>query len=236
MVITSVNNPLIKEMTKLHIKKYRDQQNLFLMEGYHLYEEALKYGTITHVFTTDSSIQGENVIQVTKPVLEKLSQTKNPQGVLVVCERLKEKKPTNKVLILDRVQDPGNVGTLLRSALGFGFDTVVLDQTADLYNDKVLRSAQGNIFKLNIILEDTETFMKIHPEYFYYGTAMNGKNLDDIQGERIAIILGNEGSGVRKEVLSRTHMNIAIKTNVESLNVGVAGSIIMHHVYRSNQS
>lgn len=235
MVITSVNNPLIKETTKLHKKKYRDQENLFLMEGYHLYEEALQYGKIKHIFTTDQTIKGDKVIYVNDTVLEKLSQTKNPQGVLVVCEKLTSKKPSEKVLILQNIQDPGNVGTLLRSALGFGFDTVVLDQTADLYNDKVLRSAQGNIFRLNIIFEDTLSFMKNHKEYFYYGTAMNGKDLDAIGGERIAIILGNEGSGVSKEVLSKTHQNISIKTNVESLNVGVAGSIIMHHINRTKK-
>lgn len=232
MRITSVNNNLIKEMTKLHKKKYRDQHGLFLMEGYHLYEEASKHGTIKHVFTTDESIQGDKVIHVNDMVLEKLAQTKNPQGVLVVCEKLQSKKPTDKVLILDNVQDPGNVGTLLRSALGFGFNTVVLDNTADLYNDKVLRSAQGNIFRLNIIFEDTLTFMKNHKEYLYYGTAMNGKDINDIKGERIALILGNEGSGVRQEILDKTHFNVTINTQVESLNVGVAGSIIMHHINR----
>ena len=232
MRITSVNNNLIKEMTKLHKKKYRDQHGLFLMEGYHLYEEASKYGVIKHIFTTDESIKGDNVIYVNDMVLEKLAQTKNPQGVLVVCEKLQSKQPTDKVLILDNVQDPGNVGTLLRSALGFGFNTVVLDNTADLYNDKVLRSAQGNIFRLNIIFEDTLSFMSNHKEYLYYGTAMKGKDISEIKGERIALILGNEGSGVRQEILDKTHFNVTIKTQVESLNVGVAGSIIMHHINR----
>lgn len=232
MKITSVNNLLIKETTKLHKKKHRDSTNLFLMEGYHLYEEAIKYGKVKHVFTTDETIVGDNVIYVSQPVLEKLSQTKKPQGVLVVCEKLLPGKPTSNVLILDNVQDPGNVGTLLRSALGFGFDTVVLDNTADLYNDKVLRSTQGNIFRLNIIFEQTITFMSKHPNYTYYGTAMNGVDIDCVSGSNIALILGNEGSGVSKEVLDKTKANISIKTNVESLNVGVAGSIIMHHVNR----
>ena len=232
MKITSVNNKIIKETVKLHQKKHRDNEGVFIMEGYHLYEEALKYGIIKTVFTTDEAITGNNVIYVTEPVLEKLAQTKNPQGVLVVCEKLVEKALTDKVLILNKVQDPGNVGTLLRSALGFGFNTVVLDNTCDLYNDKVLRSAQGNIFRLNIIFRDTLTFMKSHQEYTYYGTAMIGEDLDAITGDKIALILGNEGSGVSREILDKTDTNITIKTSVESLNVGVAGSIIMHHIKR----
>lgn len=232
MNITSVNNKLVKDTVKLHQKKHRDNEGLFIMEGYHLYEEAVKHGVIKTVFTTDESIQGEKVIYVTDQVLEKLSQTKNPQGVLVVCEKLKEKELTDKVLILNQVQDPGNVGTLLRSALGFGFNTVVLDNTCDLYNDKVLRSAQGNIFRLNIVFKDTLLFMKEHKEYTYYGTAMEGEELDAIKGNKLALILGNEGSGVSSEILKRTMKNITIHTNVESLNVGVAGSIIMHHINR----
>ncbi len=232
MTITSINNKLIKDIVKLHQKKHRDSTNHFLMEGYHLYEEAQSYGTIKYVFTTDDSIKGENVVYVTEQVLEKLAQTKSPQGVLVVCEKLKEKKLTDRVLILNKVQDPGNVGTLLRSALGFGFNTVVLDNTCDLYNDKVLRSAQGNIFRLNIVFSDTVKFMESHPEYLYYGTAMNGEDINFITGKKLALILGNEGSGVSKDILSKTHKNISIKTSVESLNVGVAGSIIMHHIKR----
>ena len=234
MRITSVNNKLVKDTVKLHQKKHRDSEHLFLMEGYHLYEEAVKYGVVKTVFTTDVSITGENVIYVSEPVLEKLAQTKNPQGVLVVCEKLQEKELTDKVLILNNVQDPGNVGTLLRSALGFGFNTVVLDNTCDLYNDKVLRSTQGNIFRLNILFTDTVTFMNSHPEYTYYGTSMNGVDINFITGTKIALILGNEGSGVDADILKKTHNNLTINTDVESLNVGVAGSIIMHHISRRN--
>lgn len=232
MKITSVNNQLIKDTVKLHKKKNRDEANLFLMEGYHLYEEAKKYGNIKTVFTTDEFIHDDNVIHVTEPVLEKLSQTKNPQGVLVVCEKIKPKELTNRILILERIQDPGNVGTLLRSALGFGFDTVILDNTCDLYNDKVLRSTQGNIFRLNIMFKDTLTFMRNHKEYNFYGTAMKGESLDVIEGEKVALILGNEGSGLSELILERTTKNVTIETNIESLNVGVAGSIIMHHINR----
>jgi len=232
MIITSINNQIVKDTVKLHQKKYRDEQSLFLMEGYHLYEEALKHGIIKTIFTTDENIQGHNVIHVSQQVLEKISQMKSTQGVLVVCAKIKKNEITDRVLILEKIQDPGNLGTLLRSALGFDFKTVILDNTCDLYNDKVIRSTQGNLFKLNIIEMNTIDFMNEHNEYTYYGTEMNGESLTTINKDnKIAIILGNEGNGVSKEVLSKTSKNISIKTNIESLNVGVAGSIIMHHIY-----
>lgn len=233
MKISSVNNQLIKDTVKLHKKKYRDEQSLFLTEGYHLYEEAQKYGIIKTIFTTNEKITGKEVIYVTEAVLEKLAQTKNPQEVLCVCHKVNKHELSDRVLILQRVQDPGNLGTLLRSALGFGFNTVILDTTCDLYNDKVIRSTQGNLFRLNIIETTTESFIRKNPEYKYYGTAMSGQDITTIDTSgKIALILGNEGSGLTKETLSKTDSNISIKTNVESLNVGVAGSIIMHHISR----
>jgi len=107
-----------------------------------------------------------------------------------------------------------------------------LDNTVDLYNDKVIRSTQGAMFNLNIIEMKALNFIDNHQEYKVYGTSLNGTPLDSISHhDKIAIILGNEGQGVSKELLSKTTDNITIRTNdVESLNVGVAGSIIMHYI------
>lgn len=231
MKISSVNNQLVKDTVKLHQRKHRNKQNLFLMEGYHLYEEALKEGIIKTVFTTDESIKGDNVIYVTTPVLEKLSQMKSPQGVLVVCEKVKKQLVEDRVLILEQVQDPGNLGTLLRSARAFGFNTVILDNCVDLYNDKVIRSTQGNFFKLNIIEMSVKEFIEDFTEYEIIGTAMKGQPITSItKNKQVALILGNEGQGITPETLSLTDKNITIKTNIESLNVAIAGSIIMHHI------
>lgn len=231
MRITSINNQLIKDTVKLHQKKHRDKTGLFLVEGYHLYEEALKSSDIETIFTTDDSITGINVISVTQQVLEKLSQTKNPQPVLTVCKKVYKRELSDKLLILQEIQDPGNLGTLMRSALAFGFKTIVLDNTVDIYNDKVLRSTQGAVFKLNIIESNTIDFMEKYPEYTYFGTEMFGTDLHEISTPKnIGIILGNEGSGVSQKVLENTTQNITIKMQeTESLNVGVAGSIIMHY-------
>ncbi len=237
MRITSTNNQLIKDTAKLHKKKYRDSSGTFLVEGYHLYEEAKKVGNIERVFTTDDSIKGDEVIYVTDKVLEKLAQAQSVQGVLTVCKKIYSEDLSNKILILEKLQDPGNLGTLMRSALAFGFNTIVLDNTVDIYNDKVLRSTQGAIFKLNIIERDTLTFMKEHPNYIYYGTMMHGMDISEIEhDEYIALILGNEGSGLSTSVLENTDKNITIEMKeTESLNVGVAGSILMHQVMRINQ-
>lgn len=232
MHITSINNQLVKDTVKLHKRKYRDQTGTFLVEGYHLYEEARKVGNVVSVFTTDYAIDGDDVITVTDEVLLKLTQTKSPQPVLTVCKKITAAELSDKVLILEKLQDPGNLGTLMRSALAFGFNTIVLDNTVDIYNDKVLRSTQGAIFKLNIIEMNTLDFMDKYRDYTYYGTKMDGQDLDLIEPKtKVAVILGNEGNGASKDVLSKTDINITIKTKeVESLNVGVAGSIIMHHI------
>jgi TrmH family RNA methyltransferase len=232
MIVTSVKNQIIKEMTKLHQKKYRDLGHRFLVEGYHLYEEAKASGRIEHVFTTDETIKGDHVTYVNDIVLQKLADTKHPQGVVTVCSKTTGTKPTSKVLILQAVQDPGNVGTLLRSALAFGFHTIVLDRSCDIYNDKVLRSTQGAIFHLNIIEANTTDFMKEYTAYQYLGTAMKGTTLEDIHpSKNIALILGNEGAGVDKDTLSLCHDIITIPMQgTESLNVAVAGSIMMYHM------
>ena len=232
MRITSINNQLIKDTAKLHKKKFRDATGLFLIEGYHLYEEALKVGNIKTIFTTDEGISGEKVFHVTDEVLEKLAQTKSPQKVLTVCRKITADKLSNRVLVLEKLQDPGNLGTLMRSALAFGFTTIVLDNTVDIYNDKVLRSTQGAIFNLNIIEMETLEFLQKHPEYKSYSTSMKGEPMSEInKSEKLALILGNEGAGVSEDVLAKTTKNITIKTTeVDSLNVGVAGSILMHYI------
>lgn len=231
MRITSTSNPTIKEMTKLHQKKYRKQYGQFLVEGYHLYEEAKQAGIIDHVFTTDPAIVGTNVTYVSDIVLQKLANAKQPQGIVTVCNIQPSALVGDKVLLLDHVQDPGNLGTLLRSALAFGFDTIVLDNTVDVYNDKVLRSTQGAIFHLHLHETEIETFMKQYPGHTYIGTTMNGIELDDVvPTKQIGILLGNEGAGLSEHLQTKTLYNITIPMHqTESLNVGVAGSIIMYH-------
>lgn len=232
MEIRSLHNPFIKDVAKLSQKKHRDQQNLFLVEGYHLYEEAKKSDIVKHVLTTNKDITGNNVVYVTEQIIKKISNNPSAQNILTVCENKFPEELFDKILILEKVQDPGNLGTLLRSALAFGFKTVVLDNCVDFLNPKVLRSTQGAIFNLSIIKSDTFTFMEKHQDFSYFGTSLNGVKLEDIKAsEKIAVILGNEGNGISEEILNKTQANITIKiADIDSLNVGVAGSIIMHYL------
>ena len=241
--IKSVNNELIKEIAKLKDKKYRDKEKKFLVEGYHLIEMAKDFLEI--IFVSDKKdyekIKGVTYYLVSNEVIKKLSQTMNPQGIIGVCTKKEDEKVTsNNVLILDNVQDPGNVGTLIRSALAFNYKDIILSKdSVDIYNDKVIRSSQGALFKVNIIYRNLVDEIKElkNNGYAVYGTSLkNAKPMQQIVfKDKKAIVLGNEGAGVSNDVLNITNENIYLEMNkeIDSLNVGVAGSIIMYELSKN---
>ena len=238
--ITSVNNPLIKELIKLKQKKYRDKEKKFIVEGYNIIEEAKDY--ITLIIT--SSKEDENIlpnvehILVPKEIIGKLSETVTPQGIIGICNYVTSRENfEGNVLVLDGLQDPGNIGTLIRTAICFDFNTIyITDNSCDIYNEKVLRATQGGIFKVNIIRKNINDIIDDLKKKGYYivGTSLkNGIPLNDINFKDLnAIILGNEGNGVSKETIERSNINayIPINTSMESLNVAIAGGIIMNKV------
>ena len=229
-MISSVQNERIKAYAKLNEKKYRDETNLFIIEGLHLVEEAKKYGIIKEVITTNSNIEGT---LVSEEVMKKITNQKSVVEVCAICNRIESKNITDKILILDNIQDPGNIGTLIRTAVSFNFNTIVMENCADVYSSKVLRATQGAIFKLNIINTNILDFIKTLKDYKIYGTSLkNGLSLKQIEkADKLAIILGNEGNGVREEILDITDKNIFIEIeNMESLNVGIAGGILMYEL------
>jgi len=237
--LTSVNNPYIKSLVKLHDAKTRKEEKKFLVEGEHLVSEAYKSKYLDAIIYSDVKYQLDGVknVYVNDAIIQKLSQTKTPQKVIGLCRFIENKslKP-KRFLLLDNIQDPGNLGTLLRSALGFNIDKIYLGNgTVDIYNEKVVRASQGAIFHLDFEYDNLiNVIKKLTSEgVTVYGTAVtNGIELDNIKiPEKFAIILGNEGSGINKEILKLTKQNIYIKTNpkLESLNVAIAGSIILYH-------
>ena len=239
-VITSLDNKHIKNLSKLLIKKYRDQEDMFLVEGEHLVEEASKSGKLLEVIKTDDYDRDFDVktTVVTYDVLKKLSSSVTPQKVIGVVNKLDEKEYGNKVLILDNLQDPGNLGTIIRSSVAFNVDTIVLSENCvDLYNDKVIRASEGMIFNINIIKRNIDEFIdEIHDEYYMVlGTRVtDGENIKDIDvPSKIAIVMGDEGAGVRSEILDKCDKYIYIPMNksCESLNVGVATSIILYELF-----
>ena len=237
-MITSLQNETIKDIVKLKQKKYRDELGLFLVEGYHLVEEARKAKCIETIITTTQETYDEKTINVSLNVMEKLAFTKTPQSIMAVCHK---KNQTNcsfhgkRYLLLDRVQDPGNVGTILRSALAFGYDAMIMSKDCvDLYNDKVIRSTQGALFQMDVYVMDLKQAIDELKKQGVqvYGTALrDAHHIQNYQRqEKMAFVMGNEGQGISQEILDLCDDRLYIPIqSVESLNVGIAASIIMYH-------
>ena len=235
MVISSLDNSKVKEVVKLQNKKYRDETNLFVVETCHLVEEAKKAGLIKELFLFEKEFaDSDDINYVTSDVMKKMSSLESPSNVLAICNKKEEKEINGNVLILDGVQDPGNLGTIIRSAIAFNIDTVILsNDSVDLYNSKVLRATEGMIFNINIIRRDlNEILPELKNKYTIYTTnVVNGTRLEDIKVNKpFALIMGSEGNGVKDSISSYADESVYINMNdkCESLNVGVATSIILY--------
>lgn len=240
MIITSVNNDKIKDICKLNEKKYRDSTNTFLIEGEHLVCEAICSNFLKELIVLDGvniSFDGP-IIYVNDKVMKKISCMDSYPKVMGICYKKKEENIGNRVLILEDIQDPGNLGTIIRSSVAFDVDTIILSKKcADLYSSKVIRSTQGMIFHINIITRDIEDTIKYLKDncYTIYGTKVDGgrdiKNIDI--PECYALIIGNEGRGMSDNISKLCDEYLYIKMNemVESLNAGVATSILLYEMY-----
>lgn len=242
VMITSIQNNFIKETRKLLTRKGRHNSQSFLIEGFHLLEEAIKSG-----WEVDHLIVRENInipewcehIQTTyvsDNVFNHISQTETPQGIACIV-KMKEVpiEKGDKILLIDAIQDPGNLGTIIRTADAAGFNHIILGKgTVDLYNDKVIRATQGSMFHVRIEQHHlVNVIEKLKQDDFtIYASALQDaisyKNIE--QKERIALILGNEGAGISDDILqaSDERIHIPIYGKAESLNVGVAAGILMY--------
>ncbi|OUP77807.1 rRNA methyltransferase [Erysipelatoclostridium sp. An173] len=236
-MITSTNNNTIKTLIKLKQKKYRNQFGYYLIEGEHLVNEALKANQVECIITTKPLKSNLEVIEVSEEVMAKLAFTKSPTNIMAKCkiDSNNELMMKKRYLILDDLQDPGNIGTLIRSALAFGIDQVILSKNCvDLYNDKLLRAMQGANFHISCIYGDlTEIIEKLQANgVVVVGSALeNGQDISLIEKtEKMAFIVGNEGNGMNQNILDKCDYigYIPIQT-IESLNVAIAGSILMYH-------
>ena len=234
--ITSLQNKKVKEWCLLHKKKFRDETHTFLIEGEHLIEEALKEGIVeTILFYDTCPFSFSNTIEVTKEILNKISDNPSGANLIAVCHVLeKDPKLFQRVLILDGVQDPGNLGTLIRTAVSFSFDAIYCSkETVDLYNEKVIRSTQGAFFHIPVIykyLKEVIPYLKEKNVKIVATALENAVSMETVEREEnMAFILGNEGQGVSKESIQNSDICMRIDMNgFESLNVGVAGGIIMY--------
>ncbi len=240
MCISSINNEKIKQIAKLNIKKYRDINNLFIIEGEHSILEAFNKGYLKEIYCLEGVLPINIEVPITivsKTVMNYIYKMPSPPKYIGVVQKLKEKRIGNKVLMLNNVQDSGNLGTIIRSAAAFNFDTIILDEgSVDLYNEKVLRATEGMVFNVNVIRKNPSIIIDElnNDNYQIYGTDVNnGINIKEIKNKgKIAIIIGNEGRGISEEIKKKIDKNIYIplNRNCESLNAGVAASIIMYEV------
>ncbi len=245
--IQSLQNAQVKQWKKLLTKKERDRSGTFLIEGFHLVEEALKEEQVIEVIVSEKiglpprlDSGTAMVTMVTEEIANLLSDTETPQGIYAVCHKPKkdpELSAAKTFLLIDAVQDPGNLGTMIRTADAAGIDAVIVGRgSVDLYNAKVLRSAQGSHFHLPIIRGDLEGWIPRLKEKNIpvYGTALErAATYTDIPAaDSFALMVGNEGSGVNKELLIHTTANlyIPIYGKSESLNVAVATGILLYYL------
>ncbi len=236
MFLTSINNDKVKFWEKLHNKRFRDINQLFLIEDEHLIKEALKYNIVKEIITTDETkTYAIPTYYVNDKIMKKISNQESGATEIAVTEFLKTREILGNILVLDNLQDPGNLGTIIRSAVAFNFDSIILsDNSVDLYNPKVVRASEGMLFHINIVRCNIIEFLKkIDKDYKIIGTdVLKGKNIKDIKFNKCAICIGNEGNGLSKEVKELCNDFAYIKMNdkCESLNAGVSASILMYEV------
>ena len=260
LMITSSGNKKIKDLAAL-IKKSsaRKKYNAYIIEGIRMFKE-LKKDEILDVFASES-FEAENVKilseiypkyeTVSDRIFESVSDTKTPQGVMAVVkrkeytlEKILEKRDTpHSLLILDSLQDPGNLGTLVRAGEGAGITGIIMNETTvDIYNPKVIRSTMGSVFRVPFIyVKDLkEVIQKLYSKNInIYASSLEGAIEYDAPDytKDIAFIIGNEAAGISKEVLDivKDKVKIPMLGEVESLNAAVAGSILMYEAARQKR-
>ena len=240
--ITSTKNKWVKYVQQLQKPRHRKQHRAFVLEGWHLVEEAVKEGAnIQTVFTTSDSLPFQvncPCYHVTEHVLKAMATTPTPQGIIAIASQLEQPKIeqlTGRLLVLDNVQDPGNVGTMIRTADAAGYDGVIINQgSVDIYNPKVIRSTQGSLYHLPIVYTEIEQWMEQFKAQggCIYGTELNEAAVDyrTLQPSLpFAVVMGNEGQGVSQSILKQTTKNVYLpmKGRAESLNVAVATGILL---------
>lgn len=241
MIIESKENKKIKYINKLRNNKFMNEERKFIVEGFHLIEEAYNAGILLETISVDELYYNVPNVLVTQNIMNYISLLPSSSNAIGICKFTEEKKIGNKVIVLDNLQDPGNIGTIIRSANAFNFDTIVLSDTSvNKYNDKLIRASQGMLFKTNVITRNLVEFLNTAKEESYkicITDVTDGKKINTIKNdEKVIIVMGNEGQGVSDYVRNYADTNIYIPMNstCESLNVAVATSIIMYELNKED--
>jgi RNA methyltransferase, TrmH family len=243
-IITSKANSVVKNAKKLHQKKYR--KSAYLIEGWHLFEEAVQAGvTIEKIFALESYRNQlaafPQTVWVSEEILRDLADTQTPQGIVAVIQKEEVGPPDfsqGKFLFLEDVQDPGNVGTIIRTADAAGFTGVIVsDKSADIYSLKTLRSMQGSHFHLPIYRMSSQALLKEIKEVAIpvLATTLSKDSVDYRELppiENFVLVMGNEGQGISPLMAESADqlVHISMKGQAESLNVAVAAGILIFHL------
>lgn len=230
--ITSKDNSVFKYYKKLQLKKYRDIENKYLVFGQDLVDEAIKSNNAIQIITSVENDDKADIYFEKK--LFDILQGNDDHKVGALIQKREIDLPSNRILVLDNVQDPSNVGTLLRSALGFGFNKVVRSkESCDFYNEKTIRASKGSISHLSLLTKDLESYLNalLEDGYTICLSEVSEGDTGFKRYEKVALVLGNEGSGIGQNLKKIKHQKVHINTTgVESLNVSVAGSILMYEL------
>lgn len=243
-MLTSIHNSKVKEWKKLHKRKYRTKEKCFLVEGHHLVEEVLR--SDFHVKEiilregTEHSQKVKNIpMTVVSPqVFAALAETETPQGIAAVVEQKQmEYVPSERTLIIDAVQDPGNLGTMIRTADAAGFNHIILGTgTVDVFNDKVIRATQGSLFHVQVFQGDIKEYVSLLKKdgaSIWAAALTNAVPYKEFEAPgKIGLIVGNEGKGIQEHIaaIADKQVYIPIYGKADSLNVAVASAVLMYHL------
>ena len=239
MIYTSKQNPIIKEIASLKDKKYRQKYGLYIAEGIKMVNEAIKYGmAIDKIVATESALasimpSSYQTIIVSDEVFKFLSDEMTPQGALAIIKinSTAIKAPKNNALILDNVQDPGNMGTIIRTACALGYYDLYLINSVDPYSSKVVRASMSGIYFANLYKCTLDECLKDLNNHKLIVADMKGESLNDYKiNGNYAIAVGNEANGISKELLNKADLvlKIPMEERSESLNVAIASAIMMY--------
>jgi TrmH family RNA methyltransferase len=238
MEITSTDNAQIKEYCKLSKhKKYRDETGLFVLEGERLVFDATRSGiTPEKVFCTEKFSENfSDAFIISDIIAEKMSTQPSSQGIFAVCKKpVAQKISGDKVIVLAGLQDPGNIGTIIRTADAMGITDIILVGGADIYSPKCTRAAMGSLFHLNIVTTDNP-FPLLAGYSTYAAVVGDGKDIRQVNfSQKSAIIIGNEASGIPDDIIKKSDMTVTINMtgNAESLNAAAAAAILIWELRR----
>ncbi len=252
--ITSIKNDKVKYLRKLYQKKYRKKRNQFILEGLRLIRGAYKSGAdiasiyLTRDYYNEHKSESflinneEKLIFVSDSLISEVADTENPQEVIAIVNEpqtsQEEVLSKDYILVIDQIQDPGNMGTMIRTAAAAGFQSVIISKgSVDVFNLKVLRSTVGAIYSLPFIkdieLDDLKGMLNSKKQNIYAADLNTDKYYNEVKYvEPLSLIIGNEGNGIRRQLIDIADVcvKIPLKGNIESLNAGVAGGIIMFKI------